>query len=323
MDSIVEVSPNIFQVRVPIPFPLRNVQCYLVRETDGWTMVDTGLNYPAALEAWDGAFRALRMKPRDIRRIVLTHTHPDHFGLAGHFQRLADAPVYALNEEIEIIPREWPPEEIAIPLLSRFFRHHGAPDQVLGRVAGRSREVIEMTNPLPVLVPLHEGEDIRIGGQPYRVIWVPGHADGHLVLYRRSDGLMFIGDHVLMKITPNIALWPQLEFNPLQKYLASLDKISQFKTQIALPGHRAIVHDVPARVAEIKQHHQVRLHETLVAAGKGNNGYQVARALFPHLVTADDIRLGMIEALSHLEYLTQAGKLERLEGAVMRYRQKG
>ncbi|MGB8643976.1 MAG: MBL fold metallo-hydrolase [Anaerolineae bacterium] len=322
MDLMSEIEPDIFQVRIPIPFPLKNIQSYLVREADGWTMIDTGLNDPPALEAWEHAFRALQMTPRDIRRILLTHTHPDHFGLAGYFQNLSSAPVYALNEEIEIVPREWPPKEIAIPMLSRYFARNGAPPDVMARVAGRSQEVWDMIQPLPVLSPLHEGDEVQIGGQPYRVIWVPGHADGHLIFHRVSDGLMFIGDHVLMKITPNIARWPQLDPNPLKTYLKSLDKVAPLHTSVALPGHRAVIHDLPGRIIEIKHHHDVRLKETWAAAGEGCDGYQVARVLFPRLITADDVRLGMVEALSHLEYLTQAGRLERLEDETTRYRQR-
>ncbi len=321
MESPVEVSTDIYQVRIPIPFPLRNVQCYLVREAEGWTMIDTGLNTPAALEAWEHAFHSMQMTPRDIRRILLTHAHPDHFGLAGHFQNISSAPVYALDKEIDIIPLEWPPEEVAIPVLSRYFAQHGSPPEILARVAGRSREVLEMTLPHPEFTPLYEGDEVTVGGMAYHIIWVPGHADGHLILHRADDGLMFIGDHVLVKITPNIALWPQLDLNPLKSYLASLDKVAPLQTSLALPGHRAVIHDLPGRVAEIKQHHQIRLQECWQAAGEGCTGYEIARVIFPHLATADDIRLGMVEILSHLEYLVYAGRLERLEDDVNRYRQ--
>src|SRR5712692_1196597 len=89
MQSLVQISENIYQVRVPIPFPLTSVNCYLVRDSDGWAMIDTGLHYAPAFQAWDEAFRTLGLQARDLRRIYLTHAHPDHYGLAGHFQQIS------------------------------------------------------------------------------------------------------------------------------------------------------------------------------------------------------------------------------------------
>ncbi len=321
MELVSPVAPDIYQVRIPIPFPLRNVQCYMVREADGWTMIDTGLNHATSLEGWEHAFGVLQTGPRDIRQILLTHAHPDHYGLAGHFQNLSGAPVYALDKEIEIIPIEWPEESAAIPTLEHFFRQHGAPHEALERVALRSRQVLHMVHPQPVLSALHEGEEIMIGGQNYRVVWVRGHADGQAIFHRISDGLMFIGDQVLMKITPNIALWPGLDPNPLNSYLASLDKVRGLHSPLALPGHRALIQDLPGRIDEIKHHHGLRLHDCWQAAGSGCTGYAVCRVIFPHLQTVDDTRLGMVEALSHLEYLAFEGRLERLEGDPVCYRQ--
>ncbi len=126
---------------------------------------------------------------------------------------------------------------------------------------------------------------------------------------------------ILAKITPNIALWPGLDQNPLQSYLASLGKLEQLKTAVALTGHRAVIHDVPGRAAEIREHHRQRLQQCWEAAGDGCTGYEVCLKIFPRLVSVGDIRMGMVETLSHLEYLVSEGRLSRSEDDVVRYRQ--
>ncbi len=321
MQSTTQITDNIFQVRIPIPFPLVNVNCYLVRDTPGWTMIDTGMHHAPAFEAWDEAFRELGLRAQDLSRIILTHAHPDHYGLAGHFQNLSGAPVFALDEEIRIVPIEWQAGGEHTVALAAFFEKHGAPHVVVEQVAERTMQVLRMLEPQPVLSPLYEGEIIHLGGQESRVIWTPGHADGHLLLHQEQDGVLFAGDQILAKITPNIALWPGLDPNPLKSYLSSLGKLEHLNTVVALTGHRAVIHDVPGRVAELREHHRNRLQQCIEAVDGDCNGYQVCLKIFPRLESVDDIRMAMVETLSHLEYLVSEGRLERTEDTIIRYRQ--
>jgi glyoxylase-like metal-dependent hydrolase (beta-lactamase superfamily II) len=321
MQSTSQISDSIFQVHVPIPFPLVSVNCYLVREADGWTMIDTGLHHLPGFEAWEEAFRELGLQARDLRRIILTHAHPDHYGLAGHFQNLSGTPVYALDEEIRVVPIEWQRDGAHTRALGQFFEKHGAPHAVVEQVAARTMEVLQMLQPQPVLTALHEGEAVCLGGEAYRVVWTPGHADGHLLLRREADGVTFVGDQILANITPNIALWPGLDSNPLRSYLASLDKLERLGVSVALPGHRAVIHDVPGRVREIREHHRVRLQACWDAAGDGCTAYEVCLQVFPRLQNVDDVRMALVETLAHLEYLAVEGRLERSEESIIRYRQ--
>lgn len=323
MHPIVQVSENIYQVHIPIPFPLISVNCYLVRDPDGWVMIDTGLQYAPALEAWEAAFRSLDLDEHHISRIYLTHAHPDHYGLAGHFQRLSSAPVYALDQEIRVVPIEWQSGGEHMHALARFLTKHGTPQDVVEQIRERSLEVLSMVEPQPVLSPLQEGEEVHLACETYRVIWTPGHANGHLLLHQERDGLVFVGDQVLVKITPNIALWPGLDENPLRSYLASLDKLDRLKISVALPGHRAVIHDVPGRVAELREHHRIRANECSDAAGEGATAYEVCLKVFPRLKSIDDIRMALVETLSHLEYLVGEARLERSEGNIIRYRRTG
>jgi Metallo-beta-lactamase-like, C-terminal domain len=127
--------------------------------------------------------------------------------------------------------------------------------------------------------------------------------------------------HILVKITSNIALWPGLDPDPLRSYLASLDKLEGLKRVVALPGHRALIHDVPGRVVELREHHRLRAQECWDAAGGGATAYEVCLKVFPRLKNIDDVRMAMVETLSHLEYLVSEGRLERSEESIVRYRQ--
>ncbi len=125
-----------------------------------------------------------------------------------------------------------------------------------------------------------------------------------------------------MKITPNIALWPGLDPNPLRSYLSSLDKLEGLDIAVALPGHRALIHDVRGRVAELREHHRVRAQACWDAAGDGATAYEVCLDVFPRLNSIDDVRMAMVETLSHLEYLVSEGRLERSTDKIVRYRQR-
>jgi glyoxylase-like metal-dependent hydrolase (beta-lactamase superfamily II) len=145
--------------------------------------------------------------------------------LAGYFQNLSNAPVFALDEEIRIIPIEWERAGAHMVLLDEFLTKHGMPPRNIEQTVERSLEILRMLEPQPELAALHEGDPIELGGCRYKIIWTPGHADGHLLLQGQENGLLFSGDMILMKITPNIPLWPALDPNPLKSYLASLDRI--------------------------------------------------------------------------------------------------
>lgn len=319
MSLVTEIEPSVFRLSIPVPFPLKHVNCYLFREANGWTLLDTGLQDGPGLDAWNQVLTTLQFSPRDIRRIILTHTHPDHFGLAGHFQQMTGAPVYALDREIETVPLAWSDDPAHVEQLCAYFLQHGVPGEVVSNIRERSHLLLRWVHPLPQFTPLREGEMLCIAGAEYRVVWTPGHADGHMMLYRAQDGLLFAGDMILAKITPNIGLWRRHAPNPLQAFLNSLDKTTGLGARIAWTGHRAAIENVAARIQELRVHHAERAQACWNAAQE-STAYEIARATFERLETAEDTRMALVETLAHLEFLVYAGRAERLEGPVTRYR---
>jgi glyoxylase-like metal-dependent hydrolase (beta-lactamase superfamily II) len=317
-EAAVEVANDIFQVRLPLPFALNSVNCYLIRSSDGWTMLDTGLNYPPTHAAWDAAFAALGITSRDISQILLTHVHPDHFGMAGHFQALAadrgiNLPVLLSPREAELARLLWGGEGQQAQAFDQFLAACGMPTYMLDTIVTSLDATTDMTRPNPrQLDTLHPGDHITIGKRDFTIIYAPGHSDGQLIFYDVADQLLLSGDHVLMKITPNIGLWPDTEPDPLGRFLDSLTSLQSLQVRLALPGHKALITDWHGRLTELIQHHQTRLTHTLAAIEGDATVYEASLKVFnSSTFSSHEWRFAMVETLAHLEYLRLRGQVKQ------------
>ncbi|HZK17729.1 MAG TPA: MBL fold metallo-hydrolase, partial [Clostridia bacterium] len=118
---------NIFQVKLPLPFRLNHVNCYLFRDKGGWILIDTGINYIEGRRAWADAMEIIGMKPEEIKAIYLTHHHPDHYGMAGYLQQLSDAPVYISEMDASGVEIFWINYKEIVPVMGDLFRENGMP----------------------------------------------------------------------------------------------------------------------------------------------------------------------------------------------------
>jgi glyoxylase-like metal-dependent hydrolase (beta-lactamase superfamily II) len=308
----VQVAEDIFQVQLPLPFPLRIVNSYVLRDGDGWTIIDTGINYPAGRAAWRAAFVALEIAPKAIRRIVLTHAHPDHYGMAGWLVEQSGAPVLLAPLEQEFARRAWRDGGANEQAIIDFFQAHGMPTELAEQVRGSMAETRAMTAPWPATGTIEPGESIRIGARLFQVLAAPGHSDQHLVFYCAEERLLLCGDAVLIKITPNISLWPQGRPDPLADFLQSLDRLAALQVDLALPGHGPLIHAFGERLVELREHHHERLEIVERAAAGGATAFSICASVFPATaLSPHQLRFAMAETLAHLEYLVGVGRLER------------
>jgi glyoxylase-like metal-dependent hydrolase (beta-lactamase superfamily II) len=312
-----QVAEGIYQVQLPLPFALRIVNCYLLRGGDGWTVIDCGLHTPEGEAAWLSAFAALHIQPGDVRQIVVTHHHPDHYGMAGWLSAWNGTPplMYTSAPERQMIELVWwnlPEMHVHFGTL---MRQAGVDAALLETMLTVSRDIQEKTLPHALdFTILAEGDVLHAGGRALRMILGKGHSVGQTLLYDEADGLLFSADHILMKITPNVGIWHGGLENPLEDFLHSLATLRALDVQLALPGHKTQITDWRGRIEALAQHHEERLAHIAQAVRGGKTALEVAQAIFHfHLFTPHEMRFAVAEALAHLEYARLRGDYARDE----------
>ena len=317
LPEVREVAPGIWKITVPIPFPLRTVNVYALVGKDGWAMVDTSMGTPDTREALEKGLGQAGLRIEDLRTIVLSHHHPDHVGLSAELHERSGAAVYMHPIDEAAIRVIWAgkmPERFG--RVSQFFSQHGMPptDFWFTQVEPDVMRNIIRVPPHEVITLVDDGAYLTVADEQYRVIWTPGHSDGHICLFRDRDGVFIAADHVLPRITPNIGLYSEKDRpNPLGDYLESLAKVAPLPASIVLPGHGEPFTDLAGRTTEIMQHHEEREAHILTLLNAGpQHAYAVAEQLFGHRWNNSEARrMAVAETLSHLEHLRFGGRVER------------
>jgi len=314
-DSLLtQISADVFQARLPLPFALRIVNIYLLRGPRGWTVVDTGIHTADGEAAWRDIFHTLAFTPDQIEQIILTHVHPDHVGMAGWLTALAAEaghiiPVYASPREDQQMQNVWR-NAVADENFGAWLLQGGMPLVMAQEVGRHMGDTHTMTLPHPPpLTHLLPDSMIEMGGRVFRTIHAPGHSDGQLLFYDAHEQMILSGDQVLMKITPNIGLWSQSDPDPLGNFLASLESLQSLPVKMALPGHKELIKDWAGRIGEILSHHAHRLEQVQSALAEGHTTpYAITSAIFEtSRFTPHEWRFAVAESLAHLDYLQRRG----------------
>ena len=321
MSEAVTVSEGIWLIKLPLPFPVATINVYLIRCEDGFLLLDCGMKTRACREALAAALEKAGAGWNDIRRIVISHMHPDHFGLAAEVRARTGAPVWMHGAEaVRSSPRFMDNDFFAKH--SAWLAEHGVPADESEDISEASRGISEFIEMVEVDRQLEDGDRIPIAGGELEVVLTPGHSPGLLTFYFSQRKLYFSSDRMVEKITPNIGLHAHSSENPLGDYLASLDRIRPMEIDLVLPSHGHPFRGHREWIASTEQHHRDRCARMLAAvAGEPRTAYEVVNAEWgPHLSPLNE-RFAVAETLAHLEYMRRQGQLSAVrENGVTRWR---
>jgi glyoxylase-like metal-dependent hydrolase (beta-lactamase superfamily II) len=310
--TVTPLGGGVHQVTLPLPWALDHVHCYAVEDADGWTLVDCGLGTPGTLRRWRAALGRLG-RPR-VRRLVVTHYHPDHVGASTALAELTGAEeVVQGSRDAELTRLAWGDRRVP-GAFEAYLLHNGMP-AAEAALSTEDEDAIPVAAASPTRL-VEEGDSIEIAGERFGVLHLPGHADGHIALLGEQTGRMFGGDVILHDITPNVGRWDDTEEDPLGRYLETLDRIEALRPSIVYPGHRRLIEDAPGRAAEIRAHHTVRLDTHVAALRRGaETPYAVAEHVWGQELGFHERRFALAEAISHLERLAAEGRALEVEPA--------
>lgn len=316
--NVTVVGPSVLRMELPVNIPgLGHVNAYGLVDDTGVTVVDPGMPTPMSFVALRRRLSSVGIDPRRVHTVVVTHSHPDHFGGVRAVRRRSGAHMVAHTSF-----RAWWDRHASDDLGERptpdWYVHeegqipwHSPEDEPLLRRAvawavERGRGIVGAPRPDRTVV---DGEEILLGGRLWRVVHTPGHTLDHICLYDPADRLLISGDHVLPSITPHIAGVGSGP-DPLSDFMGSLDRVAALDVAKVLPAHGDPFVDVGERVAEIKRHHEDRLER--LAAIVAEIGPATVRDLSRRLFSP--ARWGFIaesETFAHLEHLRRTGRIVR------------
>jgi len=319
-----DLGISIHRLRLPIPDShLAYVNAYVVDgdRDNGALLVDTGWNTEEAFESLKRQLANFHVNLKEIRQIVVTHAHPDHYGLAERLKRRCNAEVYLHELERNVIKSRYINMDGLLQQIEHWLQVNGTPPNELTELQTASLPMRRFVSPVLPDVTLHGGEIITTGYFSFKVLWTPGHASGHICLYEPTKKILLSGDLILPTITPHVGLHPQSSNNPLGDYLNSLNALKQLDVKLVLPGHEQPFTTFRPRVEEIIQHHKQRNAQILnTLNSESKTAYQIATGItWMHDVNGVgwnklgpwDKRMAVLETLSHLEAMRASKEVDK------------
>lgn len=319
-----EVISGVHQIKVGFPKNMSGgTNVYVIEGDRGNILIDSGWDAPESLWALREGLTADRLKLQDIKTIVITHIHPDHYGLASKVRQLCGAKVAMHKIEADLIHSRYKDFGRLLKEMEEEFKRNGVPQAELAEFRDASLWINQFVSPDLPEVTLDDGNIISNGSFELEVLLTPGHSLGHICLYEPKRKMLFSGDHVLYDTTPHVGFHPQSGDNPLRDYISSLKKLERLKVNFVLPGHGPVFNSLRLRAAEIFHHHEQRKRNILKAMSSGlKTAYQIAEEILwmPeqggvafHNLTPWDRRLAVMETIAHLKLLTFEDKVGNVD----------
>ncbi|MEY2621871.1 MAG: hypothetical protein RIT26_1691 [Pseudomonadota bacterium] len=321
--QVAEVTPGVRWLRMALPFALNHINLWLLRDEfqgrSGWTLVDTCIDHPAARQVWEKVFQQ-HLEGLPIVRVVVTHMHPDHIGLAHWLCQRWQAPLWiSATDHTHARMGSGAIRGFGGEAAAAFYAQHGMTHpEHLAHIRDRGQYYGRMVPEVPASYRrLLDGMTLEIGGHTWRCISGHGHAPEHMALYNPDRELLISGDMVLPRISTNVAVYEsEPEGDPLALFLASIRRFLELPAPTrVLPSHGEPFIGLHTRVAQLIAHHDERLKELLQACTSGLSAYEILPVLFKRELDPLQTTFAMGEAIAHLNHLWHQGRLQRMVGA--------
>jgi glyoxylase-like metal-dependent hydrolase (beta-lactamase superfamily II) len=316
----IEVANGILWMRLPLPMKLDHVNVYALREGDGWTVVDTGFASGRARKIWatlmDGPLQGL-----PISRVIVTHHHPDHIGLAGWMQSEFGAELWTTRTSwlfarmLTLDHHEAQKDET--------LAHYRAGGMDAGLYAKRKSErpflYSDIVAPMPLgFRRIQEGQVLEIGGRKWHVRIGNGHAPEHATFWCQDEPLLLAGDQILSSISPNIGVYAtEPDADPLAEWLEACERLSQFAREdhLVLPGHKLPFTGLPTRMRALIENHHSALERLLDFVAEPKTAAECFSLLFKRKIGEGEYGLALVESMAHLNHLYHLGQISRTRRA--------
>jgi len=318
-----KVDEGVFLLKMPIPYALDHINLWLLRDGDGWTIVDSGFHCEEAVTIWEAVLTGF-CNDEPIQKIVITHFHPDHVGMAQWLAHKTNSTIYMSQIEFlttQMACQTYSSQQKAVrcQYFSRFGLAQAEVNKLQDRIGGYVTGVPEAPISYQRLI---DGESLSINDEAWHLLQFSGHSPGHICLNNRQRKLLISGDQVLANISPNVSVnFYEAEANPLADYLASLSSLSTLHNEtIVLPSHGRVFKGLQERTRTLKEGHHKSLDQLRDFCQQTKSGLEVIEELYGNRLSLFNLSLATGEAMAHLNYLIAIGDISRSGDDVYQYK---
>ncbi len=312
----IEVADRVLWMRLPLPLKLDHVNVYALDDGDGWTIVDTGFSSKKTKAIWEEIFRG-PLQGRPIKRVIVTHHHPDHVGLAGWFVRdhgaefLTTRTAYLMARMLTLDVQDKMTSETRA-----FYVACGMDPEILElRESERPFNFADIVAPVPLgYTRLQQGQSIHMGGREWDIHIGNGHAPEHATFWSRDDTLVLAGDQILPSISPNIGVYAtEPDADPVSDWLEACERLALLAREehLVLGGHKLPFTGLPTRMRHLIENHHGALERLLAHIDAPKSAGECFAPLFKRSIGAGEYGLALVESVAHLSHLYQAGRATR------------